>query len=95
MNNTTFEATTIDLETLTKVTGGAGGENGGPASERPRKGLTKGQKIGVGIAAGVGILGGIASGGGPEDVLPRRPRLGPPPKPPTTITQPKFGLMPI
>jgi hypothetical protein len=91
MSNVTLQLHTIDLDSLTTVTGGAGGENGGPASERPReKGLSRGQKILVGGAGPIGLVG---NGGGPEDMAPRRIKL-PPTKPPITITQPKFDVLP-
>lgn len=87
MSNLPPKLDTIDLDSLTMVTGGAvpgGGENGGPAGERPRKpGLSLGQKIFVGVGA---LIGGLTG----EDVVPRPIKL-PPPKPPS-ISRPKFLL---
>jgi hypothetical protein len=91
MNALDTQLSTIALDSLATVTGGAGGENGGPASERPRTGLKPWQKVGVGIAAGIGWLGGIASGGGPENVMPERSKPTNV-KPPYSITQPKYSL---
>ena|SRR5882724_4345228 len=88
MSNLPLQLDTIDLDSLTMVTGGAvpgGGENGGPAGERPRKpGLSLGQKILVGVGGLIGLLGGG------EDVVPRPIKL--PPARPPSISRPKFLL---
>jgi hypothetical protein len=89
VSNLISQLTTIDLDSLSAVTGGGGGVKtpgggGGPAPKKaPGNRIPLGKRL---IIGGVGLIGLL---GGPDDVMPRPIEI-PNFKPPITTSQPKF-----